>query len=111
MGFVPEVRAKLPPLEEKLKSVSQAHQTERKELVAAHSQLSQGSQDPQEGGGASSETDNLRSKLVSLSARQKQLLQCFSMQKEITLKVAKLAEREAKAKKTSQCEFEDGQVS
>ena len=109
MGLVEEAKAKLPALEEKLKLVSQAHQAERKDLVAVHSQLSQGlgysQDDAGEGGGggeASSKTESLREKLVSLSVRQKKLLQCFSKQKEITSKVTKLAEREAKAKKTSQ---------
>ena len=97
-----EAKTKLSELEKKLKHVSEAHQTERKELVAVHTQLSQRrgfSQGNAEGG---DETDSLREKLMSLSARQKQLLLCFSKQKEIAFKVAQLAEREAKAMKTSQ---------
>ena len=108
VGFVKDASAQLHELEKKLKLVSEAHQAERKELVVHHSQLSQGrgfSQGTGGEGGASDETDSLRAKLVSLSARQKQLLQCFSKQKEITSKVAILAEREVKAKKTGQSRF------
>ncbi len=105
MGLVKDARTKLSELEKKLKLVSEAHQAERKELVVAHCQLSQQgwgcSQDYSAEGGGEDETDSLRAKLVSLSARQKQLLRCFSRQKEIASKVTVLAEREAKTKKTS----------
>lgn len=73
-------------MEGKLKCVSVAHQSEKKCLVTV---LSQGGS--QVGGGKS---ESLRLQLVSLSARQKQLLQCFIKQKEISGKLAKLAQRE-----------------
>ena len=108
VAFVKDARAKLPELEKKLKLVSENHQAERKELVATHAQLSQGrgcSSQESGGEGPSNETESLRAKLISLSARQKQLLRCFTNQKEITSKAAKLAEREVKARKTSQSGF------
>ena len=81
-------------------TLSQAHQAERREIVAVHSQLSQSqeslSQDISEATGGQS----LRTQLLSLSARQKKLLECFKKQKEISLKVCELVERDTKGKRT-----------
>ena len=82
-------------IEARLKSVSEAHQSEKRDLVALHTKLSQGhSQEGDEMG------SSLKSRLMSLSTRQKQLLQCFVKQKEMSRQLAKLVERETGTKRT-----------
>ena len=79
--------------EERLKSISEAHQSEKKDLVALHARLSSMTDQGEK-------TRSLKSRLISLSARQKHLLQCFVKQKEISSKFAQLVDRESKAKRT-----------
>lgn len=91
-------------VERKLRVVSETHQAERKKLEVAYARLSQGSSS-REGVAAKENSESLRTQLVSLSARQKQLLQCFKKQKEISSKLGKLVERETKAKKIGVVNF------
>lgn len=92
-NFIKSVRDSIGKAEERLKSISEAHQSEKKDLVALHARLSslvdQGEK-----------TRLLKSQLISLSARQKHLLQCFVKQKEISNKFVRLMDRETKAKRT-----------
>lgn len=99
-NFIKNARDTMSGIEGQLKLVSEAHQLEKKDLVMLHTRLSQ--RHSQEGGGAVGETGSLKSRLVSLSARQKQLLQCFMKQKEISRQLAKLVEREISTKRTGQ---------
>ena len=80
-------------IERKLKAIGKAHQAERKRLVVAHASLSQGEDL------AVKESHSLRSQLVSLSTRQKQLLQCFVKQKKISSKLGELEKQEMSARK------------
>lgn len=103
LNFVRNAKESMSVLEGKLKEISQAHQSERKCLASVHTQLSQGTSSQEGGGGGGGQS--LRSQLLSLSSRQKRLLECFKKQKEISLKVGELLEREVKAKKTGQLQI------
>lgn len=84
---------KLAEIEGKLKGLGEVHQAERKKLVAVHVDLSQGSSPIQDA------SQSLRSQLVSLAVKQKQLLQCFVKQKEIARKLGELEKRRMNARK------------
>ncbi len=89
-----------------LKAIGESHQAERKKLVGIHAQLSQGmaSQAPASQDGLAEGSETLRSQLISLSARQKELLQCLRKQKGISNKLGMLVEREVNSRKMGQLE-------
>lgn len=79
-------------IEQHLKAIGLANQNTRKELAAAHATLSQ-SYSQQE---IAERSKSLRGQLLSLATKQKQLLQCFVQQKEISRKLRKLLEKHQK---------------
>lgn len=79
-------------IERHLKAIGLANQNTRKELAAAHATLSQ-SYSQQE---IAERSKSLRGQLLSLATKQKQLLQCFVQQKEISRKLRKLLEKHQK---------------
>lgn len=88
-NFVKKAQTKVSDLEKKLKLISEANRAERESLSEVHASLSQGEQ------GLSGESQQLlMSRLVSLSARQKSLLQCFAKQKEIVGRLEELIKQE-----------------
>lgn len=91
-SFVKGARKKLSRLQNGLKEVSKSHQIERKQLASAYTRLSQ---DPNLTG---KEKEPFKAQMVSLSARHKELLHLFSIQKEIGVKLAKLEEQVATSK-------------
>ena len=68
-----------------MKEISIANQAERKRLATLHSSLSQQSQS--QTGRVTDGSQSLRQELLSLAARQKTLLQCFKVQKEVMEKL------------------------
>ena len=71
-----------------MKEISNANQAERKRLAAVHSSLSQQTQS--QPSCVAEGSQSLRQKLLGLAARQKILLQCFKVQKEVVEKLDKL---------------------
>lgn len=83
-----ETKKKVLVIEVNLKAISSANQSERKRLAGVHSTLSQhtnSQQDFVEG------SQSLRQELLTLAGKQKQLLDCFTKQKEIGNQVRKLS--------------------
>ena len=68
-----------------MKEISIANQVERKRLATLHSSLSQQSQS--QTGRVAEGSQSLRQELLGLAARQKTLLQCFKVQKEVIEKL------------------------
>jgi len=79
-------------IERHLKAIGLANQNTRKELAAAHATLSQSCSQQE----IAERSKSLRGQLLSLATKQKQLLQCFVQQKEISRKLRKLLEKHQK---------------
>lgn len=80
-------------IERHLKAIGLANQNTRKELAAAHATLSQSCSQQE----IAERSKSLRGQLLSLATKQKQLLQCFVQQKEISRKLRKLLEKHQKS--------------
>ena len=91
-------------IERYLKAIGQANQNARKELAVAHASLSQ-SHSQQE---VAERSQSLRGQLLSLAAKQKQLLQCFVQQKEISSKLSKLLKKHRERKANQPFENHSG---
>lgn len=85
-GVVEILQSRVAEVEQNLKMIGQANQSERKRLASA---LSQDTSQPE----VMEQSRSLRQELVTLAGRQKQLLQCFVKQKEIASRLSKLHEK------------------
>ena len=86
---VDSLRERAADIDRQLKAISLANQNARKKLAAAHASLSQGHSQQE----IAEESQSLHGQLLSLAAKQKQLLQCCVQQKEITSKLSTLLEK------------------
>ena len=77
--FAEEAKRNASRIEQTLKAISLSNQAERKRLASEHALLL--SQCQFQGGGTSEGTQSIRTQLLDLAAKQKQLLQCFMKQK------------------------------
>ena len=75
-------------IETHLKAIGLSNQTERKRLAAAHATLSKEHSQEEVTKGSQS----IRLQLINLASKQKQLLQCFVKQKEITSQLSKMVQ-------------------
>ena len=87
---VDSLRERAADLDRQLKAISLANQNARKKLAAAHASLSQGHSQQE----IAEESQSLHRQLLSLAAKQKQLLQCCVKQKEIASKLSRLHEKQ-----------------
>ncbi len=88
--LVQNARQKLSELQDKLKEVSKCHQLERKNLSSTHLRLSQ----DQDLAGK----EKLKAQVMSLSSRHKTLLNLFTIQKDIGVRVVELEKQVARDK-------------
>ena len=87
---VDSLRERAADLDQQLKAISLTNQNARKTLAAAHASLSRGHSQQE----IAKESQSLHRQLLSLAAKQKQLLQCCVKQKEIASKLSTLCEKQ-----------------
>ena len=93
---VDSLRERAADLDRQLKAISLANQNARKKLAAAHASLSHGHSQQE----IAEESQSLHRQLLSLAAKQKQLLQCCVKQKEIASKLSTLHEKQNRQQPT-----------
>jgi len=92
-NFIQKAKEKLSGWQSKLKGLTKSHLTERKQIAAVHSRLSHINEN---------EKEELKSMVMSLSQRHKDLLSLFTAQKDVKAKIGEVEKQYSRTKgKTS----------
>ena len=91
------LQTRVTAVEQQLKAISAANQSDRKALAASHASLSERRGCSRED--ATQKSQSIREKLLILASKQKRLLECFVTQKEIATRLSKLLEKRKDAER------------